>query len=213
MQILVAGLGRFGRNLALALAGMGHEVIVVDRSERAVHRVAPHVAQAIEGDATDEEVLRQIGAADVDVGVVAMANVESSVLTTTTLLNLKVPQVYAKASSEVHRTILERVGANRVYFPERDMAMRVAQSVGAPGLRQYWELLPHLGIGELEVGPSLAGQTLEDLDLRGRYGINVLVIKRGEGLIVIPALTEEVRERDVLVLVGQDNQLANAAKS
>ncbi len=210
MQILVAGLGRFGRNLALALAGMGHEVVALDRSERAVQRVASRVTHAVEADATDEDVLREIGAADLDVGVVAMADVEASVLTVTNLRNLKVPQVYAKASSEVHRTILERVGADRVYRPEHDMALRVAQSVGAPGLRQYWELLPRLGVGELEAGPGLVGRTLENLDLRGRFGINVLVIKRAEELIVIPSLTEEVRAGDMLVLVGRDDQLAKA---
>ena len=208
MQILVAGLGRFGHNLALTLTRMGHEVIAIDQSERVVQTVAQHVAQAVVGDATDEAVLREIGAPDVDLAMVAMADVESSVLITTHLSNLEVPLVYAKASSDVHRTILQRVGADRVVFPERDMAVRLARSVGAPSLREYVELLPHLGIAEIEAAPSFVGQTLASLDLRAGLGVNVLVIKRGDELVVMPELTERVRTGDILVLVGRDDQLA-----
>ncbi len=207
MQILVAGMGRFGSSLARALNDAGHEVIALDQSPRAVRSVANHVDQAVEGDATNEDVLREIGAADVDIAMVAMADVESSVLTTTHLKNLKVPIVYAKASSEVHVTILQRVGADRVVFPERDMAIRVAASVGSPALRDYLELLPHLGIAEIDAGATFVGQTLAALDLRSKFGVNVLVIKRGDQLLVMPELTERVREGDSLVLVGRDDQL------
>ena len=208
MQILVVGLGRFGRSLALSLNDAGHEVIALDQSPRAVRSVANHVDQAVEGDATNEDVLREIGASDVDIAMVAMAEVESSVLTTTHLKNLKVPIVYAKASSEVHVTILQRVGADHVVFPERDMAVRVAGSVATPVLRDYFELLPHLGIAEIEAGPIFVGQTLAALDLRSRFGVNVLVIKRGDQLLVMPELTERVREGDSLVVVGRDDQLS-----
>ncbi len=208
MQILVVGLGRFGRSLALSLNDAGHEVIALDQSPRAVRSVANHVDQAVEGDATNEDVLREIGASDVDIAMVAMAEVESSVLTTTHLKNLKVPIVYAKASSEVHVTILQRVGADHVVFPERDMAVRVAGSVATPVLRDYFELLPHLGIAEIEAGPMFVGQTLAALDLRSRFGVNVLVIKRGDQLLVMPELTERVREGDSLVVVGRDDQLS-----
>ena len=208
MQILVVGLGRFGRSLALSLNDAGHEVIALDQSPRAVRSVANHVDQAVEGDATNEDVLREIGASDVDIAMVAMAEVESSVLTTTHLKNLKVPIVYAKASSEVHVTILQRVGADHVVFPERDMAVRVAGSVATPVLRDYFELLPHLGIAEIEAGPMFVRQTLAALDLRSRFGVNVLVIKRGDQLLVMPELTERVREGDSLVVVGRDDQLS-----
>ena len=208
MQILIAGLGRFGRNLALTLAQTGHEVVAIDQSEREVQTVAQQVAQAVMGDTTDEAVLREIGAPDVDLAIVAMADVESSVLITTHLKNLGVPLVYAKASSDVHRTILQRVGADRVVFPERDMAVRLAQSVGTPSLREYLELLPHLGIAEIEAGPSFVGQTLANLNLRSRFGVNVLVVKRGDELVVMPELTERIRAGDVLVMVGRDDQLA-----
>ena len=121
-----------------------------------------------------------------------MAEVEASVLITTHLKNLKVPRVFAKASSEVHRLILERVGADRVVFPERDIAVRLAQSVSTPGMLDYLELLPHLGITEIS-GAAFVGQSLANLNLPARYDVNVLVIKRGNELIVTPG---PVRARD-----------------
>ena len=105
MQILVTGLGRFGSSLARTLAESGHEVIVLDTSEQAIQIATDVVDQAVVGDATNEAVLREVGATDVDLAVVAMAEVEASVLITTHLKNLRVPRVFAKASSEVHRLI------------------------------------------------------------------------------------------------------------
>lgn len=206
MQILVTGMGRFGSHLARTLARSGHEVIAVDAAENALQRVAEDVDTAIEGDATNSAVLAQAGAADVDLAIVAMANVEASVLITTHLKTLGVPQVFAKASSEVHRKILELVGADRVVFPERDMAVRVSQNISTPGLLDYLELLPNVGITEIN-GSAFVGQSLANLNLRADYGINVLVIKRGQELIVMPELTEHIQKDDVLIIIGRDQQI------
>ena len=206
MQILVAGMGRFGSHIARTLARAGHEVIAVDAEESAIQRVADDVDTAVEGDATNSAVLAQAGAADVDLAIVAMANVEASVLITTHLKTLEVPQVIAKAASEVHRKILELVGADRVVFPERDMAVRVAQNISSPGLLDYLELLPKVGITEIN-GSAFVGQSLANLNLRADYGINVLVIKRGQELLVMPELTEHIQEEDVLIIIGRDQQI------
>ena len=208
MHILVAGLGRFGSNLAVTLTRLGHDVVAIDMSQRAVQDVAPDIEAAVTGDATDEDVLREIGAPDVQLAIVAMAEVEASVLITMNLKNLHVPLVYAKASSDVHRTILERVGADRVIFPEQEMAVRLAQSVETPRAMDYIELLPHLGIAQIPVGAAFAGRTLASMDLRGRHNATVLAIKRGNELVVMPELTDRVLAGDVLVVVGRDEQLA-----
>jgi len=143
--------------------------------------------------------------------IVAMAEVEASVLITTHLKNLNVPQVFAKASSDVHRTILERVGADRVIFPEQEMAVRLAQSVEAPQVLHYAELLPHLGIAQIAAGPAFVGRSLASLDLRARYETSVLAIKRGNELVVTPELTERLKTDDILIVVGRDEQLAHIA--
>ena len=206
MQILVAGLGRFGRSLARALSGSGHVVIVVDVSERAIQSVVDDVDQAVEGDATNEAVLRQVGASDVDLAIVAMADVEASVVITTHLKDMKVPRVFAKASSDVHRVILDRVGADHVVFPERDMAGRLAQSIAMPGMLDYLEVLPHVGITEIH-NKAFVGHSLANLNLQAKYGVNVLVIKRDTELIVMPELTERVGSEDVLVVIGRDRDI------
>ena len=206
MQILVAGLGRFGRSLARALSGSGHVVIVVDVSERAIQSVVDDVDQAVEGDATNEAVLRQVGASDVDLAIVAMADVEASVVITTHLKDMKVPRVFAKASSDVHRVILDRVGADHVVFPERDMAGRLAQSIAMPGMLDYLEVLPHVGITEIH-NKAFVGHSLANLNLQAKYGVNVLVIKRDTELIVMPELTERVGADDVLVVIGRDRDI------
>lgn len=206
MQILVAGLGRFGRSVARALSGSGHVVIVVDVSERAIQSVVDDVDQAVEGDATNEAVLRQVGASDVDLAIVAMADVEASVVITTHLKDMKVPRVFAKASSDVHRVILDRVGADHVVFPERDMAGRLAQSIAMPGMLDYLEVLPHVGITEIH-NKAFVGQSLANLNLQAKYGVNVLVIKRDTELIVMPELTERVGSEDVLVVIGRDRDI------
>lgn len=208
MHILVAGLGRFGLNLAVTLTRLGHDVVAIDRDQGAVQDIAPDIEAAVTGDATDEDVLREIGAPDVQLAIVAMAEVEASVLITTHLKNLEVPLVFAKASSDVHRTILERVGADRVIFPEQEMAVRLAQSVEAPRAMDYFELLPHLGIAQIPAGAAFAGRTLASMDLRGQHNAAVLAIKRGNELVVMPELTDRVQDGDVLVVVGRDDQLA-----
>ena len=206
MQILVVGLGRFGRSVARALAGSGHGGIVVDVSERAIQSVGDDVDQAVEGDATNEAVLRQVGASDVDLAIVAMADVEASVVITTHLKDMKVPRVFAKASSDVHRVILDRVGADHVVFPERDMAGRLAQSIAMPGMLDYLEVLPHVGITEIH-NNAFVGHSLANLNLHAKYGVNVLVIKRDTELIVMPELTERVGAEDVLVVIGRDRDI------
>ena len=213
MHILVAGLGRFGRNLAITLTRLGHDVVAIDQDHGEVQDIAPDIESVVTGDATDEDVLREIGAPDVQLAIVAMAEVEASVLITTHLKNLEVPLIFAKASSDVHRTILERVGADRVIFPEQEMAVRLAQSVEAPRAMDYFELLPHLGIAQIPAGTAFAGRTLASMDLRGRHNAAVLAIKRGNELVVMPELTDRVQEDDVLVVVGRDDQLAQIVEA
>ncbi len=165
-EIVVIGLGRFGSALASTLVEMGHEVLGLDADEERVQQhagVLTHVAQA---DTTDERTLRQLGVADAVTAVVAIgADVESSVLTTGALVDLGVPNIWAKALTDSHGRILQRVGAHHVVFPEAEMGSRVARLVTG-ALIEYFALDDDFVLIEMVVPKGLAGKRLGDTDIR-----------------------------------------------
>lgn len=203
----VIGLGRFGASVARTLASMGYNVLGVDSHEELVQAIAPSITHAVQADATDEETLKALGIRNFDVVVVAIGNdLEASILVTLTLKELGVKQVIAKASTELHGKVLTRIGADRVVFPERDMGMRLAQSLVSTNILDYIELSPEYSIVELTAGRA-AGKTLRDLDLRARYGVNVMALRRGQKIIVAPLADDEIAQDTVLVVIGHNDNL------
>lgn len=203
----VIGLGRFGASVARTLASMGYNVLGVDSHEELVQAIAPSITHAVQADATDEETLKALGIRNFDVVVVAIGNdLEASILVTLTLKELGVNQVIAKASTELHGKVLTRIGADRVVFPERDMGMRLAQSLVSTNILDYIELSPDYSIVELTAGRA-AGKTLRDLDLRARYGVNVMALRRGQKIIVAPLADDEIAQDTVLVVIGHNDNL------
>jgi trk system potassium uptake protein TrkA len=209
MNIAVIGLGRFGSNLATTLSDLGHEVLAVDQDERAVQRIADRVTHAVQADGTDEATLTELGVAEYDLAFVAFGDIEGSILMTTLLKQMGVKRVHAKARNVLHREVLERVGADQVVFPEREMAVRVAHNLAAPNVVDYFELLADYGIGEVRVPEGLVGQTLASVSLADSLNVSVLVIKRGTELLIMPDLTETLRADDVLVVIGRDSAIAD----
>ena len=209
MNIAVFGLGRFGSNLATTLSELGHEVLAVDEDERAVQRIADRVAHAVQADGTDEATLRELGVAEYDLAFVAFGDIEGSILMTTLLKQMDLKRVHAKARNALHREILERVGADQVVFPEREMAIRVAHNLAAPNVVDYFELLADYGIGEVKVPEGVVGETVGSVNLEDGLNVSVLVIKRGTELLIMPDLTELLRAEDVLVVVGRDSAIAD----
>lgn len=207
-QVVVIGLGRFGSSLARTLTELGHEVLGLDRDLRKVEDIAESVTQAAQVDATDEDALREMGVRNFDIGVVAIGtDVKSSILVTLLLKRLGVEMVISKAQDELHGEILERVGADRVVYPERETGVRVAHGIAAPNVVDYLEVMPGYGIAKLVAPPAFEGRELGQLDLKARYGLTTLVLQRGEELILNPARSEVVRRGDTLVLAGRDEQL------
>ena len=208
MNIAVIGLGRFGSNLATTLSELGHEVLAIDSDERAVQQIADSVTHAVQADGTDEATLVELGITEYDLAFVAFGDIEGSILMTTLLKQLGLKRVHAKARNSLHREILERVGADQVVFPEREMAIRVAHNLAAPNVVDYFELLADYGIGEVKVPEGFVGQALTSVNLADRLNVSILVIKRGSELLVTPDLTETLRAGDVLVVIGRDSAIA-----
>jgi trk system potassium uptake protein len=201
-QILVVGLGRFGSALAQELVGLGFEVLGVDGSARRVQEQAEHLTHVVEADTTEPAVLRQLGAADFQTAVVGIGtDVEASILTTSGLVDLGVPSIWAKAVTESHGRILERIGAHHVVFPEHDMGQRVAHLVTGRVL-DWFQLDESFAIVETGVPANLVGKTLAEAAIRARHGVTVVSVKPvGQGFTYATADTV-LAEGDLLVIAG-----------
>lgn len=208
-QVLVVGLGRFGSAVARELSSLGHEVLAVDAAEQTVNDIAPDVTHAIQLDASDERALRAAGAGDFTTAVVAMSSaVEASIYATMALKRLGVRRVIAKASGRLHGAILERIGADRVVYPEHEAGIDVAHTIGIPNVLDYIDLAPRFGIAHVSLPESSVGRTLRELDLPGRHRVTPICLRRREAVTVNPHPDTRLEKGDELVLVGPDDQLA-----
>lgn len=202
-EFLVVGLGRFGGGLATTLVELGHDVLGVDADPKLVQSFAATLTHVVEADSTDIQAMRQIGAGDFGTAVVAIGtDVEASILTTSVLVDLRVPKIVAKAVTEAHGTILERVGAHRVIFPERDMGVRVGHSL-AGAMIDYFQLDPGFALVETTAPQAVVGKTLAEAEVRKRYGITVVCIKPEGGSFTYATPDTVVQEGDILVVAGE----------
>lgn len=215
-QFAVIGLGRFGSAMATTLTELGHDVIGVDGEAEKVRAHADVITQAIELDATDERALKAAGIQDVDVAVVSIGeNIESSLLVVMQLRDLGIPTIVAKAVTPLHGRILERIGVSRVIFPEREMAIRIAHGLVMPDVIDYIELSRDFSIVEMPTPEPFVGKTLKALELRPRYGLTLIAVKRRSGpdpdapvvTTVSPKADEVIRAGDVLVVLGGNETL------
>ncbi len=202
-QYAVIGLGRFGTSVANTLHKMGYEVLAIDSNEDKVQEFSNEVTHVVQADSTDEAALTALGIRNFDVVVVAIGeDVQANVLTTLQLKEIGVPYIVAKARDALHGKMLQKIGADRVIYPERDMGQRVAYNLVSSNILDYIELSPNLGIVEVAIPQTLIGKTLAESNLRAKYEINVVAIKREEHLIVPPLPIEKFTKHDILVVVG-----------
>jgi trk system potassium uptake protein TrkA len=201
--------------MALTLTGLGHDVIGVDASPERVRQLADAITSAVELDATDERALRSVGIQDVDVAVVSIGeNIESSLLVVMLLHELGVETIVAKAVTPLHGRILEKLGVSRVIFPEREMAIRVAHALVMPNVIDYIELSRDFSIVEIPAPEMFVGRTLKQLELRPKYGLTLIAIKRhpagqaAEETTISPSAEEVIRAGDVLSLLGNNERLS-----
>ncbi len=204
----VIGLGKFGSTVVRSLFQKGHEVVAVDQDRARVQDVRDSCTQSIEADCTDQDTLRALGLQDADAVVVSLGErMDASILVTLYLRELGVKEIVVKAVSEDHGKILHLIGATEVVHPERDTARRIARGLGLRSIVEYLPLAGDSSLIEVHVPASFVGKTLAELDIRKRYQVLVVAIKRGDGLVIAAGGDERLLPGDVLVLVGRDKDL------
>lgn len=207
-QFAVIGLGRFGSSVARTLSRMGFDVLAVDTDEERVNDISEEVTYAVQVDAMDEQALKSLGIRNFDVVIVAIGQeVQSSILVTVMLKEMGVPRVVAKAMSELHGKVLQKVGADMVVFPERDMGVRVAHALVSRNILDQISLSPEYSIIELIAPTEFWGKTLQESAMRREYGVTVLAIRRGTDIIISPGAKQVIREGDILVVLGRNDKL------
>ena len=212
-RIGIIGAGRFGMALAESLANAGAEVVLIDRNRPAM-QMAGEFATALQGDATQPHVLEEAGFGECDVVVVAIgSNMEASVMATANCKELGVPNVVAKATSELHGKILRRIGADSVIYPDRDSAHRLAMSIANHNVIDFFEVSEGYSIAEIATPEDIRGKTLAEADLRKRTGVTVLCIRRPAAdakkprKVIVPQADDVLNAADRLIVFGETRKL------
>lgn len=207
---MVIGLGRFGTSVAKTLSALGHDVLALDINEHAVQVIMQDVTQAVQADAREEETLRALGVRNFDVGIVAIGDdLEANILITLMLKEMGIPYVVTKAQSILHGKVLEKIGADKIVYPEQDMGIRLANNLIRTNVMDFIELSLDFSIFEIIAPSKFVNKTLGKLNLRAVYKLTVVAIKKSAGQIVIaPGSNAVVEERDILVIVCNKKALS-----
>ncbi|OPZ61383.1 MAG: Ktr system potassium uptake protein A [Candidatus Aminicenantes bacterium ADurb.Bin508] len=204
---VVVGLGRFGHYLSLTLAERGADVVVIDKEVNAVEAIKDRVFQAVIGDGTSRNVLENLGVANAEAVIVALGpKMEESLLTVHNLKEIGVKRIVAKANSDAHGKILEALGADEIIFAEKETAVRVGHRLGNRNLLDFLPLNDRYSIREIVVPEHFIGKSLRELDLRSRFEVNVIAIKRMEE-ILFPGGESLLNSNDHLVVLGSEKAL------
>lgn len=211
----VLGLGRFGEQLAVNLSALGNEVLAVDGDKKKIQDIADKVDRAVVGECTDEKVLESVEIRDFDCVIVAMSgNVEASIVVTHLLKKLGVNKVISKATNALHAEILTNIGADKIVFPERDMAEKLAESLSSSGILDYIELSEKYSIVEVTVPEEWVGKTLRQMDVRARYQVNVVALKDPVKNEISVSINPDsaFSASDIIVLAGENEHIKKLAK-
>lgn len=206
-QVLLIGLGRYGQNIAVRLNEMGHQVMAVDKDEKRVNAILDIVTNAQIGDSTDREFLESLGVRNFDYVIIAIAgDFESSMITTVMVKELGAPNVISRASSEIQEQLLKNNGADVVIYPEKTVGIWTANRYVSEHVLDYFDLADGYSIYEISMPDSWVGKTLASMDIRSKYGINILAVRLGEHLNVTMDPNEKfVKSQSLLVLGKSEN--------
>ncbi len=207
-EFVVIGLGRFGGSVCKELHRLGHQVLAIDIKEEKVNAVLTDSTRAVIADASREEVLKLLGVGNFDYAVVAIGdNMQASIMCTLLLKEMGVRNVWVKAQNANHKKVLAKIGADRVIQPEYDMGIRVANQIQSGKLQEYIELSEEYSISELDISKRLANKTLNELNIRAKYGCTILAIKNGEKVNISPSAEDKLYEGDMIVVIGKNNDI------
>jgi len=210
---IVAGLGRFGNEVARQLYHLGCEVLAMDIHSDLVQQISGEVTHAVVADARDKEVLKALGVKDFDCAIVAIGgDLSASVLATMNLKELGVPHVVCKAHDDTHRRVLQKLGADRVTIPEQENAARLARSLSSQNVLDYIELSEDYGIVEIPAPRSWHEKSLKELNVRAKLGVNILAVRRDGKINVSPVADFQICNGDVMVVLGDTAALQKVQK-
>ena len=221
-RFAVIGLGRFGKKLAIALAMSGAEVIAIDKERGHIDEIRDQVSHAVRLDSTDEDAMRAQGVDKVDVAIIGIGQggrgFESAILTAVNLRQMGVGLIYARAENLIAGEVFSKVGATEVIYPEIESAQRWAYKLIAPQIGEKIDFAPGYSLARIKSPGSFEGKTLMDLQLRQKYNVNLVAIKRGEHgkakkqekgqIINVPMPNTIIYEGDILMVAGSDADLA-----
>ncbi len=207
-EYIVIGLGQFGMSIAQTLMQNDCEVLVLDINEKRTRAIADSVTCAVTGNVMDAELLAGLGIRNFDGAVIAIGeNMEASIMATIFSKEAGIPYVLAKARSETHAEVLKKVGADQTILPEREMGSRVARNMVFGKFMDTFELSVTYSMAELEVPESWIGKSLRELDVRGRYGINVIAAHEGDRINANLDPDEPLAEHQIILIVGNNDDL------
>jgi len=222
-RFAVIGLGRFGKKLAIALAMSGAEVMAIDKNREEIELIRDQVSHAVRLDSTDEEALKAQGVDKVDVAIIGIGQgtgrgFESAILTVVNLRQMGIKQIYARAEDLIAGEVFSKVGATEVIYPEIESAQRWAYKLIAPQIGEKIDFAPGYSLARVKAPPSFDGKTVMDLQLRQKYNVNLVAIKREQtdkarkndkaGIINVPMPNTVIYQGDILMVAGSDADLA-----
>ena len=221
-RFAVIGLGRFGTKLAIALAMSGAEVIAIDKDRDVIDQIRDQVSHVVRLDSTDEDALRAQGVDKVDIAIIGIGQkgkgFESAILTVVNLRQMGVTQIYARAENLMAGEVFSKVGATEVIYPEIESAQRWAYKLIAPQIGEKIDFAPGYSLARVKAPASFEGKTVMDLQLRQKYNVNLVAIKRGENskakkqekdqVINVPMPNTVIYTDDILMIAGSDADMA-----
>lgn len=203
-SILVIGMGRFGKHLAMSLQSLGNDVMIIDKEEKIIQGLTSVINDAIVGDCTNEQVIGAVGVSNFDMCFVTIGkNFQSSVIITSHLKSLGAKYVVTKAARDVQSDVLKKIGADEVVYPERELAEKLAVKYNAENIFDYIELTDDYCIFEINIPESWDGKSIEKAQVRNKYNLNILAVKRGEHLRNMPSASYVFRKGDRMVVIGK----------